>query len=271
MQQIDHRFCEMLQVTLECPPRSDRTGTGTRSLFGGRYAVDISASFPLLQIKALHVPGIVHELLWFLKGDTNVRYLQQNGVKIWNEWADENGDLGPVYGHQWRSWQGADGKVHDQISAVIEEIRTNPTSRRLVVSAWNVGDLPKMALAPCHCLFQFYVRDGFLDCQLYQRSGDAFLGVPFNVASYALLTSMVAAQCNLFPGLFVHTFGDLHLYENHTKQAEKAINRSRRAPNLPRVQLWLNPEVKSIFDYKFEDIRFEGYKPLGAIKAPVSV
>jgi thymidylate synthase len=248
-------------------PKSDRTGTGTLSIFGHQMRFDLRAGFPLLTTKKLHLRSIIHELLWFLAGDTNVRYLNENRVTIWDEWADENGDLGPVYGYQWRSWPAAGGKHIDQISEVIEEIRRNPDSRRLVVSAWNVGDLEKMALQPCHALFQFYVAGGRLSCQLYQRSADVFLGVPFNIASYALLTLMVAQVCDLEPGEFVHTFGDAHLYVNHLDQAREQLSRDPR----PLPSMRLNPDVRSIFDFRFEDFTLESYDPYPAIKAPIAV
>jgi thymidylate synthase len=255
------------RVLTEGVQKSDRTGTGTLSVFGHQMRFDLTEGFPLVTTKKLHMKSIVHELLWFLAGDTNVRYLQENGVKIWDEWQREDGDLGPVYGRQWRSWQGSDGRVHDQITNLIEQIRTNPDSRRLVVSAWNVGDIDKMALAPCHCLFQFHVADGRLSCQLYQRSADCFLGVPFNIASYALLTHMIAQVTGLGVGYFVHTFGDAHLYLNHLDQAKLQLGREPRA--LPR--LILNPDVKSIFEFKYEDISVEGYDPHPHIKAPVAI
>lgn len=248
-------------------PREDRTGTGTLSLFGYQMRVDLSSSFPLLTTKRLHIPSIVHELLWFIKGDTNVAYLQERGVRIWNEWADESGDLGPVYGAQWRSWRGADGAVHDQLLDVIGQIRSYPYSRRLLVCAWNVADIPHMALAPCHCLFQFYVQDGTLSCQLYQRSADAFLGVPFNIASYALLTAMVAQVCGLRPKELVHTFGDVHLYTNHLEQAREQLS---RAPlELPTLRL--NPSIEDIEQFRYEDISFEGYAAHPHIPAMVSI
>jgi len=247
--------------------KSDRTGTGTRSVFGYQMRFDLAQGFPLVTTKKCHVKSIIHELLWFLQGDTNIRYLKENGVKIWDEWADENGNLGPVYGKQWRAWATVDGRVVDQISEVIAQIKKNPDSRRLIISAWNVGELEQMALAPCHTFFQFYVAEGKLSCQLYQRSADIFLGVPFNIASYALLTLMIAQVCGLKPGDFVHTFGDAHLYSNHLEQTQLQLSREPRA--LP-VML-LNPEVKNIFDFKFEDFTLQGYDPHPAIKAPVAV
>ncbi len=247
--------------------KSDRTGTGTLSVFGHQMRFDLAEGFPLVTTKKLHVKSIVHELLWFLAGDTNVRTLQENGVRIWDEWADENGDLGPVYGKQWRSWATPDGRTIDQISDVIEAIRQNPDSRRLIVSAWNPADLDKMALAPCHCLFQFYVVEGRLSCQLYQRSGDIFLGVPFNIASYALLTLMVAQVTGLEPGDFVHTFGDAHLYLNHLDQAREQLSRTPR--RLPTMRL--NPEIHRIFDFVYGDFELCDYDPHPHIKAGVSV
>jgi thymidylate synthase len=247
--------------------KTDRTGTGTRSCFGYQLRFDLSKGFPLVTTKKLHVKSIIHELLWFIKGDTNTKYLTENGVNIWNEWADENGDLGPVYGKQWRNWEGADGKVHDQLNDVIEQIKTNPDSRRLIVSAWNVADLPEMALMPCHTMFQFYVADGKLSCQLYQRSADVFLGVPFNIASYALLTLMMAQVTNLQPGDFIHTFGDVHLYNNHFEQAHLQLSRKP----FPLPQMKLNPLVTNIFDFKYEDFALENYQSHPPIKAPVAV
>jgi thymidylate synthase len=247
--------------------KDDRTGTGTLSVFGHQMRFDLSQGFPLVTTKRLHLKSIVHELLWFLKGDTNIRYLRENGVTIWDECADENGDLGPVYGRQWRSWPKPDGGSVDQIRWVLDEIRRNPDSRRLVVSAWNPAELDQMALAPCHCLFQFYVADGRMSCQLYQRSADVFLGVPFNIASYALLTHMMAQATGLQPGDFVHSFGDAHLYLNHFEQARLQLTREPRA--LP--QLRLNPAIRSLFDFTYEDIAIENYDPHPAIRAPVAV
>ena len=247
--------------------KADRTGTGTRSVFGWQMRFDLRQGFPLVTTKKLHLRSIIHELLWFLQGSTNIGYLTANKVGIWDEWADADGELGPVYGKQWRSWEGADGKTVDQIAWLVDEIRRNPDSRRLIVSAWNVADLPKMALMPCHTLFQFYVADGRLSCQLYQRSGDIFLGVPFNIASYALLTHMVAQVCGLGVGDFVHTLGDAHLYSNHFEQAREQLARAPR----PLPTLRLNPEVKDIFCFRFEDIAIDGYDPWPAIKAPVAV
>ncbi|MBG9767821.1 thymidylate synthase [Bacillus vallismortis] len=247
--------------------KGDRTGTGTVSTFGYQMRFHLQDGFPMLTTKKLHFKSIAHELLWFLKGDTNVRYLQENGVRIWNEWADENGELGPVYGSQWRSWQGADGETVDQISRLIEDIRTNPNSRRLIVSAWNVGEIDKMALPPCHCLFQFYVSDGKLSCQLYQRSADVFLGVPFNIASYALLTMMVAHVTGLEPGEFIHTFGDVHIYQNHIEQINLQLTRDVR----PLPKLRFAREVDSIFNFAFEDFIIEDYDRHPHIKGAVSV
>jgi thymidylate synthase len=247
--------------------KSDRTGTGTLSVFGHQMRFDLARGFPLVTTKRVHLKSIVHELVWFLRGDTNVGYLRENGVTIWDEWADEAGDLGPVYGKQWRSWAAPDGRVVDQIAWVEAEMRRNPDSRRLVVSAWNPADLDRMALAPCHCLFQFYVADRRLSCQLYQRSGDAFLGVPFNIASYALLTQMMAQTTGLAPGEFVHTFGDAHLYLNHLDQARLQLEREPRP--LPRLNL--NPSVRSVVDFSYEDVSIENYDPAPAIRAPVAV
>jgi thymidylate synthase len=247
--------------------KQDRTGTGTLSVFGPQLRFDLQAGFPLLTTKKVHLKSIVHELLWFLKGETNTRYLKENGVTIWDEWADENGELGPVYGYQWRSWPAPDGRHIDQMSKVIEDLKNNPNSRRLIVSAWNVADLDKMALMPCHAFFQFYVADGKLSCQLYQRSADLFLGVPFNIASYALLTLMVAQVCGLRPGEFVHALGDTHLYSNHLDQAREQLTREPR--KLPVMKL--NPAIRNIFDFKYEDFTLDAYDPHPAIKAPVAV
>jgi thymidylate synthase len=247
--------------------KSDRTGTGTRSVFGRQLRFDLSEGFPLVTTKKVHLRSIIHELLWFLRGDTNVRGLHEHGVTIWDEWADDHGDLGPVYGHQWRSWPSADGGTIDQISEVVEQIKSNPDSRRLIVSAWNVADISRMALAPCHCLFQFYMADGRLSCQLYQRSADIFLGVPFNIASYALLTMMMAQVCDLRPGEFIHAFGDAHLYSNHIEQAQEQLSRTPRA--LPTMRI--NPKVKSIFQFAFEDFELVNYQPHAAISASVAV
>ena len=247
--------------------KADRTGTGTLSVFGYQMRFDISRNFPLLTTKKLHLKSIIHELLWFLKGETNIRYLKEHNVRIWDEWADENGDLGPVYGHQWRSWKAADGHTIDQIAAVIEQIRTNPDSRRLIVSAWNVGELEKMALMPCHAFFQFYVANGRLSCQLYQRSADIFLGVPFNIASYSLLTMMIAQVCNLKPGEFVHTLGDAHLYLNHMDQVNEQLSRKP----LPLPVMKINPDVTSIFDFTFDDFELVGYESHPSIRAPIAV
>lgn len=247
--------------------KNDRTGTGTISVFGHQMRFDLQEGFPLLTTKKVFLKGIIYELLWFLKGDTNIKYLQDHGVHIWDEWADENGNLGPVYGHQWRSWGTKDGRTIDQISNVIEQIKTNPDSRRLIVSAWNVGELDEMALPPCHTLFQFYVADGKLSCQLYQRSADVFLGLPFNIASYSLLTMMVAHVCGLQPGEFIHTTGDTHIYLNHIEQIKTQLQRTPR--KLPTMKL--NPGVKNIFDFEYEDFILEGYDPHPPIKGEVSV
>ena len=247
--------------------KPDRTGTGTRSIFGHQMRFDLADGFPLVTTKKLHLKSIVHELLWFLAGDTNIAYLKANGVSIWDDWADANGDLGPVYGHQWRSWPAPDGTKIDQIKNLLEQIRKNPDSRRLIVSAWNVADVDHMALPPCHCLFQFYVADGKLSCQLYQRSADIFLGVPFNIASYALLTMMVAQVTGLKPGEFIHTFGDAHLYLNHLEQADKQLLRDPKP--LPRMHI--NPDVTSLFDFTYDDFRLEGYEAHPHIAAPVAV
>lgn len=262
------QYLDLLTHILETgTKKTDRTGTGTISVFGYQMRFDLNEGFPLLTTKKLHTKSIIHELLWFLKGDTNIKYLKDNGVGIWNEWADENGDLGPVYGKQWRSWAAPDGRSIDQVSTLVEMIKNRPDSRRLIVSAWNPADVDKMALPPCHCLFQFYVAGGVLSCQLYQRSADTFLGVPFNIASYALLTMMVAQACDLKAGEFVHTFGDAHLYSNHIEQARLQLTREPR--KLPRMKI--NPEVKNIFDFRFEDFQLEDYHPHPHIKADVSV
>jgi thymidylate synthase len=248
-------------------PKSDRTGTGTRSIFGYQMRFDLADGFPLVTTKKLHLKSILHEVLWFLRGETNIRYLKENGVSIWDEWANEQGELGPVYGYQWRSWPAPDGRRIDQISDVIDRIRHTPDSRRLIVSAWNVADLDEMALPPCHLLFQFYVAHGRLSCQMYQRSADVFLGVPFNIASYALLTLMVAQVTDLAPGDFIHTFGDAHLYNNHVEQARLQLEREPR----PLPTLRINPAVKSIFDFRYDDFRLENYTPHPHISAPVAV
>ena len=247
--------------------KSDRTGTGTKSIFGYQMRFDLNEGFPLITTKKVHLKSIIHELLWFLKGETNTAYLKENGVSIWDEWADEQGNLGPVYGKQWRSWASPDGQVIDQISDIVKTLKSNPDSRRMIVSAWNPSDLPKMALAPCHCLFQFYVADGKLSCQLYQRSADIFLGVPFNIASYALLTMMLAQVCGLKYGDFVHTFGDAHIYTNHFEQVELQLSRTSNAYPMMKI----NSNVESIFDFKYEDFTLENYNPHPAIKAPVAV
>ena len=262
------QYLDLLQHVLDHGrSRADRTGTGTVGVFGYQMRFDLREGFPLLTTKKVHLKSVIYELLWFLRGDSNIAYLQAHGVRIWNEWADEHGDLGPVYGRQWRSWPTADGRAIDQISQVVEQIAANPNSRRLIVSAWNVGDVERMALPPCHCFFQFYVAEGRLSCQLYQRSADIFLGVPFNIASYALLTTMVAQVSGLAPGEFVHTFGDAHLYLNHLDQVDEQL---RRTPlELPRLHL--NPEVKDIFAFRYEDFRLEGYEAHPHIAAPVAV
>jgi thymidylate synthase len=262
------QYLDLLQHILDKGvAKSDRTGTGTLSCFGYQMRFDLQEGFPLVTTKRLHLKSIIYELLWFLKGETNIQYLKEHGVSIWDEWADEEGELGPVYGKQWRSWEGADGKTVDQITDLIQQIKKNPDSRRLIVSAWNVADLPKMALMPCHTMFQFYVAEGKLSCQLYQRSADVFLGVPFNIASYALLTMMIAQACDLQPGEFIHSFGDVHLYNNHLEQAKLQLTRKPFA--LPQMKL--NPGVKNIFDFKFEDFTLENYQYHPAIKAPVAV
>ena len=261
-------YLDLLRHVLEHGTRKeDRTGTGTLSVFGYQMRFDLAERFPLLTTKKIHTKSVIHELLWFLQGSTNVAYLRANGVTIWDEWADEKGELGPVYGAQWRSWPAPDGRRIDQLAGVVEQIRANPDSRRLLVTAWNPADIPKMALAPCHALFQFYVADGKLSCQLYQRSADIFLGVPFNIASYALLTLMVAQVTGLKPGEFVHTLGDAHLYINHLEQARLQLTRAPRA--LPVMRL--DPEVKDLFDFRYEDFRLEGYDPEPAIRAPIAV
>jgi len=262
------QYLELMRHVLEHGNRKqDRTGTGTLSVFGPQLRFDLQAGFPLLTTKKVHLKSIIHELLWFLRGETNTRYLKENGVSIWDEWADEHGELGPVYGYQWRSWPAPDGRHIDQISKVIGEIKNNPNSRRLLVSAWNVADLDKMALMPCHAFFQFYVAGGKLSCQLYQRSADLFLGVPFNIASYALLTLMVAQVCDVQPGEFIHALGDTHLYSNHLAQAREQLARKPR--KLPVMKL--NPSIRNIFDFKYEDFTLEAYDPYPAIKAPVAV
>lgn len=247
--------------------KTDRTGTGTKSILGGQLRFDLQKSFPLITTKKVHWKSIVYELLWFLKGDTNIKYLTDNGVRIWNEWADENGDLGPVYGKQWRSWEAPSGEKIDQIQNVLDTLKSNPDSRRIIVNAWNVGELKDMALTPCHCLFQFYVADGKLSCQLYQRSADLFLGVPFNIASYALLTLMIAQEVGLEPGEFLHTFGDAHIYSNHEEQVAEQLSRDSR----PYPTVKLNPDKKSIFDFEYEDFELIGYDPHPRISAPVAI
>jgi len=262
------QYLDLLQHILDKGvQKHDRTGTGTISVFGHQMRFDLEKGFPCLTTKKLHLKSIIHELLWFLKGDTNIKYLKENGVGIWDEWADENGNLGPVYGYQWRSWPTPDGGHIDQISKLIEQIKKNPDSRRLIVSAWNVANVDQMALPPCHCLFQFYVADGKLSCQLYQRSADTFLGVPFNIASYALLTLMVAQVCDLKPGEFIHSFGDVHLYNNHLEQTKLQLTREPR----PLPKMWINPEVKDIFGFTFDDFKLLDYDPHPHIKAAVSV
>jgi len=262
------QYLDLLQKLLdEGVQKSDRTGVGTKSIFGYQMRYDLQKGFPLLTTKKVHLKSIIYELLWFISGSTNVRWLQEHGVSIWDEWADENGDLGPVYGHQWRSFPKPGGGSVDQLSQVIDTIRNNPNSRRMMVCAWNPGEVDQMALPPCHCLFQFYVADGKLSCQLYQRSADTFLGVPFNIASYALLTMMIAQVCGLQPGDFIHTTGDTHLYLNHIEQAQLQLSREPKA--LPTMKI--NPEVKNIYDFKYEDFELVGYDPWPAIKAPVAV
>ena len=262
------QYLDLLQHILSNgTAKQDRTGTGTLSCFGYQIRFDLKQGFPLVTTKRLHLKSIIYELLWFIKGETNIHYLKEHGVSIWDEWANEEGELGPVYGKQWRSWEGAGGKEVDQISGLIDEIKKNPDSRRLIVSAWNVADLPEMALMPCHALFQFYVAEGKLSCQLYQRSADVFLGVPFNIASYALLSMMVAQVCNLQPGEFIHSFGDVHLYNNHLEQAKLQLSRKP----FPLPQMKVNSSVRNIFDFKFEDFALENYQYHPAIKAPVAV
>jgi thymidylate synthase len=262
------QYLDLLRHILENGTgKTDRTGTGTKSVFGYQMRFNLQKGFPLVTTKKVHMKSIIHELLWFLKGETNIQYLKENNVKIWDEWADENGELGPVYGKQWRSWEGKDGVVVDQVTDLIAQIKKNPDSRRLIISAWNVADLPKMALMPCHTLFQFYVAEGKLSCQLYQRSADVFLGVPFNIASYALLTMMIAQVCDLEPGDFIHTFGDVHIYSNHMEQVNLQLSRSP----FPLPTMKLNADVKDIFDFKYEDFTLENYESHPAIKAPVAV
>lgn len=268
------QYLELLQKIIDTGvDKSDRTGTGTRSLFGYQMRFDLQEGFPLVTTKKLHLKSIIYELLWFLKGDTNIKFLQDHGVRIWDEWADENGNLGPVYGKQWRSWAGANGETVDQVSNLIDQLKTNPDSRRLIISAWNVADLPEMNLMPCHCLFQFYTSPSEvngkrkLSCQLYQRSADVFLGVPFNIASYALLTMMIAQVCDMEPGEFIHSFGDVHLYKNHFEQAALQLTRQP----FPSPQMKINPEVTNIFDFEYEDFELQNYKAHPSIKAPVAV
>ena len=265
---FDHTYLELMRHVLkDGVEKTDRTGTGTRSVFGYQMRFDLAAGFPILTTKKLHLRSIIHELLWFLKGETNTAYLRANGVTIWDEWADANGELGPVYGYQWRSWPAAAGAHIDQMSDVLKQIKSNPDSRRLIVSAWNVADISKMALAPCHAFFQFYVADGKLSCQLYQRSADIFLGVPFNIASYALLTMMVAQVCGLKPGNFVHTLGDAHLYLNHLDQTREQLTREPRG----MASMRLNPDVNDLFAFRYEDFTLENYHPHPSIKAPIAV
>ncbi|MCO5058015.1 MAG: thymidylate synthase [Rhizobiaceae bacterium] len=262
------QYLDLLQHVLDTgADRPDRTGTGTRGVFGYQMRFDLGDGFPVLTTKKLHLKSIIHELLWFLAGETNIRYLKDNGVSIWDEWADENGDLGPVYGAQWRSWPAPDGGSIDQITNVLNQIRTNPHSRRLIVSAWNPAEVDQMALPPCHCLFQFHVSEGRLSCQLYQRSADIFLGVPFNIASYALLTMMMAQVTGLKPGSFVHTLGDAHLYSNHFMQARLQLTRTPK----PLPRMWINPDVSDLFSFRYEDFRLEGYEADASIKAPIAV
>ncbi|MCK5880934.1 MAG: thymidylate synthase [Sinobacterium sp.] len=262
------QYLDLMKHILETgSEKGDRTGTGTRSVFGYQMRFDLAEGFPLVTTKKCHLRSIIHELLWFLQGDTNIKYLQENGVKIWDDWADENGDLGPVYGYQWRSWPTPDGGHIDQISQLIEQIKNNPNSRRHIVSAWNVANVNDMALPPCHSLFQFYVADGKLSCQLYQRSADVFLGVPFNIASYALLTMMIAQVCDLKLGEFIHTFGDAHLYNNHVEQTQLQLSREPR--HLPTMKI--NPSIKNIFDFTFDDFELTDYEPYASISAPIAV
>ncbi len=261
-------YLDLMRTVLDSgTAKSDRTGTGTLSIFGHQMRFDLAQGFPMVTTKKVHLKSVIHELLWFLKGSTNIQYLKDNGVSIWNEWADEHGELGPVYGHQWRSWPAPNGQTIDQISQLLDQIQQNPDSRRLIVSAWNVADIPNMKLPPCHCFFQFYVAEGKLSCQLYQRSADIFLGVPFNIASYALLTLMVAQVCGLQPGEFIHTLGDAHLYTNHLEQAQLQL--SRTPFSLPTMKI--NPNVKSLFDFRFEDFTLEHYEHHPAIRAAVAV
>jgi thymidylate synthase len=262
------QYHDLMQYVLDNgTKKEDRTGTGTISVFGYQMRFDLTEGFPVVTTKKVHLRSIIHELLWFLKGETNIKYLKENKVSIWDEWADENGELGPVYGHQWRSWPTIDGDIVDQITQVVSQIKSNPDSRRLIVSAWNVGEIQKMALPPCHTFFQFYVADGKLSCQLYQRSADIFLGVPFNIASYALLTMMIAQVCELKPGEFVHTFGDAHLYSNHLEQAELQLSRALRP--LPKMEI--NPDIKNIFEFKYKDFTLSEYDPHPHIKAAVAI
>lgn len=262
------QYLDLVKHVLENgSPKSDRTQTGTISTFGYQMRFDLAEGFPLVTTKKVHLKSIIHELLWFIQGDTNINYLKENGVRIWNEWADENGNLGPVYGKQWRRWESPDGRIIDQLAEVVEQIKTNPNSRRLIINAWNVGELDEMALPPCHLLFQFYVSEGKLSCMLYQRSADIFLGVPFNIASYALLTMMIAQVTGLEVGEFIHTIGDAHIYQNHLEQVKTQLTRDVRS--LPKMKL--NPDVKSIFDFKYEDFELEGYDPHPVLKGMVSV
>ena len=261
-------YLSLLREVLEKGSRkTDRTGTGTISIFGPQLRFDLSQGFPLVTTKKVHLKSIIYELLWFIRGETNIKYLKDNGVSIWDEWANAEGELGPVYGKQWRSWTGADGKTYDQLQILIDTLKKSPDSRRMIINAWNVGDLDKMALAPCHCLFQFYVADGKLSCQLYQRSADLFLGVPFNIASYALFTMMIAQVTGLEAGEFIHTFGDAHIYLNHLEQVNTQLERIPR----PLPQMHINPDIKNILDFKYEDFKLENYDPYPAIKAPVAI